>query len=88
MPSIASSIQADGAWIPASSAFCMIRISSIASCSRRALFWRRNCSTPAGSTRAPCAAAICRFWNSESVMISPLTLATTRSIDLGAQGAR
>ena len=80
IPSMASSIHCEGAFMPASSAFCMIRISSIASCRILALFWRRKVATLAGSTRAPWAAAIWRDWNSERVMIWPFTLATTRSM--------
>jgi hypothetical protein len=83
MVSMASSTYCDGALRPASSAFCMMRTSSIASCRMRALFWRRNWPTVVGSTRAAWAAASWRDWNSERVMIWPFTLATTFSMTSG-----
>ena len=64
---------------PASSARCTSSRSSTASCRIFELFSRRNCGTLSGSIRAAWAAASCRDWNSLWVMISPFTLAMTRS---------
>src|SRR6185436_397897 len=63
-------------------------MSSIEDCRMRALLSRRNCSMRSGPTRAACASETCRAVKSESVMMSPFTLATTRSmISAGKGGA-